>query len=92
MFSDGRRACAQRICDFPLVGVRRRRERARRQGSGRSGKVFRAGRQRNRHETDRGIERDICHDFLIFLLAVSLYSSGLSEEGSAVCLKSGRGL
>src|ERR1700730_16826584 len=44
-------------------------------GSGRSGKVFRAGRQRNRHETDRGIERDICHDFLIFLLAVSLYSS-----------------
>src|SRR5205807_2952533 len=58
------------------------RERAWRQGSGRSGKVFRAGRQRNRHETDRGIERDICHDFLILLLAASLYSSGLSDNGA----------
>ena len=95
MLGNGRRRRAQRIRNFPLIGVRRRRERAWRQESGHSGKVFCAGsvgRQRNRHETDRGIERDIFHDFLILLLVISLYSSGLSEEGPPVCLKSGHGL
>jgi hypothetical protein len=43
------------------------------------------GRQRNRHDTDCGIERDIFHDFLILLLLASLYSIGLSEAGLPVC-------
>jgi len=49
---------------FPIVGVRRRRERAWRQGSVAGEKVFaRAGGQPTKIERDRSrLEADICHD------------------------------